>query len=166
MDAQNRETGKYDLAVEVLQSLGWLRLRATGSSMLPTLWPGDLLTIRSQSLQQVEPGDIVLWTRGGRFFVHRVVRKSSTGAAWVVTRGDSMPAEDPAAAGEELLGKVVEIRRNGRPIALGHRLSPSAWVAAHVLRRSALCQRLALQLHARRGRDHRGWTFAIRRETS
>jgi len=139
----------------MLQSRGWLRLRATGASMLPTLWPGDLLTIQSLSLEQVEPGDIVLWTRGGRFFVHRVMRKLTAGAAsLMVTRGDSMPQEDQPAGPEELLGKVIEVGRYRSRTVPGRRLSLLHHVLARVLCRSALCQQLALRLHARRERRH------------
>ncbi len=44
--------------------------------MLPTVWPGDLLTIQSHRPDQAEPGEIVLYMRRGRFFIHRVVSKS------------------------------------------------------------------------------------------
>jgi hypothetical protein len=43
--------------------------------MLPTLWPGELLTIQAQSLDQVQPTEVVLFSREGRFCIHRVVRK-------------------------------------------------------------------------------------------
>ncbi len=29
--------------------------------MLPTLWPGDCLTIQSHSFEEVQPGDLVLY---------------------------------------------------------------------------------------------------------
>jgi len=43
----------------------------------PTLWPGDLLTVETTTFEQVQIGDIVLYQRSGRFFIHRVLRKSS-----------------------------------------------------------------------------------------
>ena len=45
--------------------------------MLPTLWPGDLLTVQSRRAEDIEPGEIVLYMRGGRFFIHRVKSKSA-----------------------------------------------------------------------------------------
>ena len=74
-DAHSREQHKHLLASEVLRASGTLRLTAPGHSMLPTLWPGDLLTVEARSIDQVQAGDVVLFTRENRFFVHRVLRK-------------------------------------------------------------------------------------------
>ena len=82
--------------------------------MLPTLWPGDLLTIRAVGTEQVEPGEIVLYMRQDRFFIHRVVSKDLTlEDAPLVTRGDCMSENDPAVKRSELLGKVTEVLRSG-----------------------------------------------------
>ena len=50
------EAVKCELAAEVLRSSGELRLRVTGSSMLPAVWPGDELTIRRQPFDAGRPG--------------------------------------------------------------------------------------------------------------
>ena len=46
--------------------------------MLPTLWPGDVLTVQSILPEQVEPGEIVLYMRQDRFFIHRIVSRDVT----------------------------------------------------------------------------------------
>jgi hypothetical protein len=82
--------------------------------MLPTLWPGDLLTVETTTFEQVQIGDIVLYQRSERFFIHRVLRKSSaTGSDChsLVTRGDSMSGFDAPVLPEELLGKIVSVER-------------------------------------------------------
>src|ERR1700757_218536 len=110
--SQNLEAHKLSLSVEVLQRTGFVRLVALGSSMLPTLWPGDLLTIQSTTVDQIRVGDVVLFARENRFFVHRVVRSVSKS---LTTRGDAMPREDGELGGEELLGKVISVsRRDGK----------------------------------------------------
>ncbi len=82
--------------------------------MLPTLWPGDVLTVQCLCAGQAEPGEIVLYMRHGRFFVHRIVsRNLSPGSASLITRGDCMPADDPPIGRSELLGKVAGIERGG-----------------------------------------------------
>jgi len=63
MNAQARAESKCSLAAEVLHSWGMLRLRTRGISMLPTLWPGDLVTVQSCSFEQVDPGEVVLYVR-------------------------------------------------------------------------------------------------------
>ena len=92
MDSQTQEKGRCSLAAEALRSWGRLRLRARGLSMLPTLWPGDFLTIQSRSAEQIEPGEIVLYMREGRFFVHRVKSKSVVGdGTFLIVRGIACP---------------------------------------------------------------------------
>jgi hypothetical protein len=71
--ATSRETVGCELAAEVLRSFGKLRLRANGSSMLPAVWPGDILYIQGQDAPAALPGDIVLFGREGRLVAHRVV---------------------------------------------------------------------------------------------
>jgi len=50
---ESREQLKHNLAAEALRTAGKFRLAAFGYSMLPTLWPGEVLTIQVQSLEQV-----------------------------------------------------------------------------------------------------------------
>ena len=74
----NREQIGCELAAEVLRSSGKLRFRATGVSMLPTVWPGDVLLVHRPHALPVLPGDIVLFARAGRLVAHRVVEKRDT----------------------------------------------------------------------------------------
>ena len=74
-DIRSREHHKHSLAAVVLRTAGTLRLAARGYSMLPTLWPGDILTVEAQSSDRVQVGDVVLFARADRFFIHRLVRK-------------------------------------------------------------------------------------------
>jgi signal peptidase I len=62
-----------ELAEEVVRSFGRLRLRVVGASMLPAVWPGDLLSVRSDDAAEVQPGDIVVFRREERLVAHRVV---------------------------------------------------------------------------------------------
>jgi len=70
------ETLGCELAAEVLHNFGRLRLRATGASMLPVVWPGDTLLVQSHDSAAVLPGDMVLFRRYGRLVAHRVVSRS------------------------------------------------------------------------------------------
>ena len=65
------------------------------------------------------PGDVVLFSRKGRLFVHRVVELS--GGA-VVTRGDSMLDADPPVAVSDVLGRVEAIERGGSRVAVARRV--------------------------------------------
>jgi signal peptidase I len=151
MNPQAREQGGCSLAAEALRSWGMVKLRATGVSMLPTLWPGDLLTIHSRRLDQSKLGDIVLYMRGGRFVIHRVVGKSLTGdEAFLTARGDCMPQDDSPVRSGELLGKITEIQRAGLVFRPARKLSPCRRMVAYLLCHWSLFRRVGLRLRGRR----------------
>jgi len=135
---------KCELAVEVLRSCGTLRLQVTGWSMLPTVWPGDTLMIESARTSGVNQGDIVLFGRERRLFVHRVVKK--LGNSKLVTCGDAMSAPDPVIDQHELLGRVSSIQRNGRCIAPRRRQSFSERAIAGLVSNSQIAARVLVGL--------------------
>ena len=149
------ELVRCSLAAEVLLTSGHLRLRAMGTSMLPAIWPGDELVIHRAAIDEFRRGEHVLFMRGGSLFVHRVIgRSGSLSAPALLTRGDAMPAPDAPVTREEVLGRVVEIRRIGRPIhPRGTRFLSRA--IGMSLNRSDRLRGLALRLHQVRSRLHR-----------
>ena len=138
-----------ELAVETLNSSGELRLRAMGSSMIPSLWPGDVLIIQQLLMGAAEVGEIVLFQREGRFYIHRLERRicGRDGERWV-TRGDAVAACDLPVESAEVLGRVVSVERNGAQFKVEPRLSLSRRLVSHLLRRSDLAIRVLLRLHA------------------
>jgi signal peptidase I len=144
-----RDDPKLDLAAEMLRSHSTVTLKAWGTSMLPALWPGDLLTIQSAEHDEVVPGEIVLIMRDTRFFVHRLVEKRKVGdrCSWI-TRGDAMPQNDPPAAEFELLGRVTVIRRGMRSFAPRRHVSLFNLALSGTLGRWGHFRSLALRMHA------------------
>lgn len=145
------ENPKLDLAAEMLRGRGTVHLRAWGTSMLPTLWPGDLLTIHGAAHDEVVPGDIVLVLHDNRFFVHRLVEMRRCGDcfSWI-TRGDAMPANDPPAGAFELLGRVGGIRRGDRSFVPSRRVSLLHSALAWALCRWGRFRGFALRIHTAR----------------
>jgi len=135
----------------MLRGGGTVQLKAWGSSMLPSVWPGDLLTIQSAAHDEVVPGDIVLVLRDHRFFVHRLLetRPVKDRLLWI-TRGDAMPQDDPPAAASELLGRVAGITRASRSFVPSRRVSPLRFALAKMLCHSDRLRVLALRIHAAR----------------
>jgi signal peptidase I len=140
---------KCELASEVLASSGTLRLRVTGWSMLPTVMPGDTLVIERIPSGAVSEGDIVLFSRDRRFFVHRVVTKGQAHVG-IVTRGDAMPAPDPPLSQSDLLGRVSFILRNGKCIEPSRSPRLSERTVAALVRRSTLVARVVVGVHGMR----------------
>ena len=146
---EDREDLKLGLAAEMLRCRGTVYLKAWGTSMLPSVWPGDLLTIQSAAHDGLFPGDIVLVLRNNRFFVHRLVevRGSKDCASWI-TRGDAVPQNDPPATTCEVLGRVASIRRANYSFVPSRRLSPLQSAMAWMLSRWDRCRNLTLRVHA------------------
>jgi hypothetical protein len=132
---------KRDLVAEVVRQFGEVRLKVSGTSMLPSVWPGDILTVRRRSMAELRPGQVVLCYRKGEFVAHRVVGKRGDG---LITRGDSLPYEDRPFRDDEVLGQVVSIERDGHAVDP----SPLWWHSAGgwILRHSELCTRILLRL--------------------
>ena len=143
------------LAAEVLRTSGRLRLQVRGESMLPTLWPGDMVEIRSCAIDQVLPGEIVLAMRDDRFFLHRFAGRSARNGFQL--RGDSMPRPDPLFPNEALLGRLASCAREGRLEDVRFRLPLQRWSRAigRLLCYCGPARRLALTLHERRKRNVR-----------
>ncbi len=148
---ENPEDPKLGLAAEMLRSRGTVRLRAWGASMLPSVWPGDLLSIESAAHDEVVPGDIVLVMRENRFVIHRLVEtlRDQDRFLWI-TRGDAMPHNDPPAAESELLGRVAGVCRAHRSFVPSRRVSLLDSALAWMLCRWDRFRNLALRIHAAR----------------
>jgi hypothetical protein len=139
---------KVELAESALRNGNRLRLRALGSSMLPSLWPGNEITIEKIAGRDMVPGDVVLVRNDDRFLVHRLIAILPDAAPCrFITRGDSLPQSDPPAAEHQLLGRVLEVRRGNRRFVPARRLSQNARLFAWLLCRSDTLRRLTLRAH-------------------
>ncbi len=85
-----------------------------GTSMMPTLHPGDTCQVRLGE-RDVRLGDIVVYRRGQGLVIHRVVWRRGD---WVWTRGDALIRPDPRVRRGSILGVVVTAERQGRVISL------------------------------------------------
>jgi len=136
---------KLELATEVLSSGSAIRLRALGTSMLPAIWPGDVLRIEHKPAQEIVPGDIVLVARGNRLFVHRLIEKHNS--QWI-TRGDSLPQNDAPIAEAQVLGKISLIHRKTGSIVQSPRVSLFDRTLAWALCRWDLFRNITLRIHS------------------
>lgn len=148
---EDRENRKLGLEVEMLRCHGRIQFKAWGTSMLPSLWPGDLLTIQRAADNEVVSGDIVLVMRANRFFVHRLIerRRVQDCLAWI-TRGDAMPHNDPPVGASELLGRVASVRRGNSSFVPSRQVSYPNSALAWMLWRWDCFRRLTLRIHAAR----------------
>lgn len=95
-----------------------LRFRALGQSMLPTIRSGD--TVHVAPLDRLREGDVLLYERGSRWFVHRLIHHRGAGERHgpLIFRGDGLPVADPPVTAAAVLGRVTRIERQSRMIRL------------------------------------------------
>ena len=132
------------LAIEALRHTGRLRLQVRGESMLPALWPGDVVEITACSLDGVRQGQIVLAFREGRFFLHRFLAHREPNG--FLTRGDSMPGPDPMFPADALLGKLMHVVREGQTVSAPVR--PWSRVVGMFFCYCSLARRAVLRFHS------------------
>jgi signal peptidase I len=137
-----------ELAAEIARTFGSLRLRVTGTSMMPAIQPGDVLSIGRVDLGEASPGEIVLFARGGRLFAHRIVDRGSSDEPYLVTRGDRLLENDPPVFQSELLGRVTAIERGRSRVRSRHWLGSPDHVLGRFLRSSDRATVLFLRLTA------------------
>jgi len=138
-----------ELVAESVRAGHEVRIRVTGSSMLPSIWPGDALTVRPLRDAAASEGQVVVFTRDGRIFAHRIVGKlERAGSPQLLTRGDAHLACDPPVAAAEILGTVASISRGGRAIPLAS--SPAQKLLSFGIRHSDFLRRVVLKTHALR----------------
>jgi signal peptidase I len=104
-----------------IHSQGSVCLRVLGGSMTPWIRSGDLLFIKRFDFERVSTGDVILFEREDRFFVHRIIGRAHTarkGVAQFVTKGDALDGVDAPVSAAEFLGRATRIHRGHRHIDL------------------------------------------------
>jgi hypothetical protein len=116
-----RRAGDPEQVSSALQDRGRVCLRVQGSSMLPWVRPGDVVFVERAAFDEVRSGDVVLFARDARLFVHRVVEKRGGHLLEIVTKGDAHRDADPCLPASGLLGHIVWIQRGRKRIHLDSR---------------------------------------------
>jgi hypothetical protein len=144
VEFQQRPSLGCELVAEVVRSFGGVRLKVTGGSMLPAIWPEDVITVRRRDLAALQPGQVVLYRREVMLVPHRITHIRG---GVLTTRGDSVRHDDPPIGEADLVGQVVCVEHNGRC----QELKQTCWqrMGSFVFRRSDFCRRMALSLSRR-----------------
>jgi len=132
ISGETRDSALISGLATTLTSRGFVCLRVHGSSMLPWMRPGDLLMVERVESSQIAVGDVVLFAREARLFVHRVIHRSAPGCPLLVTKGDAVDQADAPLSRVELLGRVSSILRGRRQILLD---SPQQILAGRLVAR-------------------------------
>lgn len=103
-----------ELAAEVLAQGSRLQFAARGSSMLPFIREGDLLTVAPLGRGGLRLGEIALYRPADRaVLAHRIIGRGATDGCWLA-RGDAAWGPVERVRREQVLGRVVALERRGR----------------------------------------------------
>lgn len=91
--------------------------------MYPWLRPGDQVFIRRWDFARIVAGDVILFERENRLYVHRVIGRRTMKCGdvhsdFLVTKADALDKQDPPVSAREFLGRATRIHRGRRHIDL------------------------------------------------
>lgn len=102
-------------------------LRVTSGSMRPILQVGDEVGLQFVTLDQLQPGDIVVVSDRDEILTHRFYGTKCVGPPpRFLTRGDRVLSFDKVWNAEQLLGRAVVRRRKGQMLWLDY--GPGRWL--------------------------------------
>ncbi len=123
---------KYE---EYLDAYGHLSYRFQGTSMMPLLRQGkDTFTVIKKGAARCRKYDIVLYRRGSKYILHRVVKVLPDG---YVILGDNCLYKERDIKDENILGILVSFNRGRKEIPAehwSHQLYARAWYFLYPLR--------------------------------
>ena len=125
-----------DLSNQILNKGGKLSFKAHGSSMLPFIKSGDVISLEPVAEKSLTVGTIVLYKSDQTQMVaHRVVkRRVKNGQIFLSVKGDAHLHSDQLVTGEQIIGKITEIKRDSRIVRFDRKLWPvasSLWRSTH-----------------------------------
>jgi hypothetical protein len=92
-----------------------MKFRSLGKSMMPTILPGDMVTIVPHGSPRL--GDIVLMSQGEGMVLHRIMAQCS---GRIFTKGDATARFDAPIDGNLLRGKAILVQRHGKAHVLDY----------------------------------------------
>jgi len=119
-----------------------IRFKARGLSMQPNILDGDVVLVAPVPFSELRTGEVVLTEAGEGLRLHRIVSIDRANRQ-VSTRGDA--SCEPDSTTGRVLGRVVEIARNGRRISFSGRLRTAQQMASRFTRRLGLASAARLK---------------------
>jgi signal peptidase I len=99
-----------------------VRFRAEGTSMYPTIRDGEAITIAAICTNDIVRGDVLLCRHEQRLVAHRVVSVATRGSdRFFELRGDSKASCDMPVDMDAVVGRIIDVCRNGRLVTLSGR---------------------------------------------
>jgi signal peptidase I len=91
--------------------------KVISNSMFPLIKKGDWVFVKPTPAEKLNPGDILIFQNQRRFVVHRIVKKTNN---HLITKGDWTKTLDSPISTENVIGKVIAIRRGKIKMPITH----------------------------------------------
>ena len=131
LEGSNELVDLYELKDELLKTKGF-KFKAAGWCMFPVLKKGDILKVEPVRIEDIKIGDIPVYRSQANLLAHRIVDKRIIeGKQFIITRADSSTTENRDSENankvppENLLGRIVEVRRGGKAFSTEKRKTTS-----------------------------------------
>lgn len=86
----------------------------TGNSMLPLMRAGDQVLV-AHDCSHIRTGDVIVFWQSNQLIIHRVIQIERTpDTIRFLTKGDNGLSFDPIVSADQVIGKVLAVRRTGR----------------------------------------------------
>lgn len=126
---------QYYTFEELLEKDGFIVYTNVGVSMMPLLRQRrDIIEIRKKEPGRCQKYDVVLYKRGGKYILHRILRVLPEG---YLIAGDHNTFVETDVTDDMILGVMTRVIRNGRSITmdnLSYRLYVHLWCDCYPLR--------------------------------
>ncbi len=109
-------TEATELFDEILKTGKSLRVKVTGQSMAPSIDTGDIVIIKALPPAGLKTGDLIFYRHeSGHLVLHRLIRKIRRNEKLLFsTCGDRLPSPDTLVPAENILGRVVSVKKTGK----------------------------------------------------
>ncbi len=111
-----------ELSREILRQGGCFRFQARGWSMVPFIRDKDILTVAPATIESLQIGDIIFYSKNSALFAHRLIKKKKvSNGLYLLTRGDIQATLSRPVWPEQILGKIVVLKRGRKKINFSSR---------------------------------------------
>ncbi len=107
------------LRKQLIENNHAVKIVASGYSMFPFMRNGDIQTISSVPIEEIQIGDVAVFERNNDWISHRVIDiRKTNNETTLILRGDTCIQFDPLVTKENYIGKTISFERNGRTYSI------------------------------------------------
>src|SRR3990167_2830689 len=99
--------------IKIFKNSKSFRIKSQGLSMIPVLWPGDLIYFSKKKTENLKENDLILAFKNEKLFAHRVIYRT---AGYLIPKGNNIILCAGRIYPRKLTGTVPKLNRGTRHI--------------------------------------------------